>query len=242
MPFFLALEEEILKAEMAGKSIIVQLDANSKLGPDLVPGDRHQQSDNGRLLAQIISRHGLLIGNSLKQCKGLITRKKVTKERIEESTIDFVLLSPDLLKHINTIEVDENREKVLTKLTRTKNGVRKVESDHNPIITKLTINWHEDAKKNRIDLFNLKNNECQEKFKMETSSSWNDGALSSIFDQKEDLNILADRFLKKLDKITFKCFRKIRVTGKRDEEKETLLKTWNSLRARMILKAKLNLK
>ena len=28
MPFFLALEEEIAKAELAGKSLIIQLDAN----------------------------------------------------------------------------------------------------------------------------------------------------------------------------------------------------------------------
>ena len=45
MPFFLALEEEVAKADLAGKSVIIQLDANSKLGPDLVPGDKHQQSD-----------------------------------------------------------------------------------------------------------------------------------------------------------------------------------------------------
>ena len=41
MPFFLALEEEVAKAELAGKSIIIQLDAKSKLGPDLIPGDKH---------------------------------------------------------------------------------------------------------------------------------------------------------------------------------------------------------
>ena len=35
MPFF-ALEEEISKAAMAGKSIIIELDANSKLGPSYI--------------------------------------------------------------------------------------------------------------------------------------------------------------------------------------------------------------
>ena len=34
MPFFVALEEEISKAHMAGKSIIIELDAISKLGPE----------------------------------------------------------------------------------------------------------------------------------------------------------------------------------------------------------------
>ena len=109
LPFFLALEEEVIKSEMAGKSTIIQLDANSKLGPDMVPGDSHPQSENGRLLADIITRHGLIIGNSLKQCKGLITRKKVTKERVEESTIDFILFSADMLDNIEAIEVDEKK-------------------------------------------------------------------------------------------------------------------------------------
>ena len=48
MPFFLALEEEVVKAELAGKSIVIEMDANSKLGPDLIPG--------GRILAEIIER------------------------------------------------------------------------------------------------------------------------------------------------------------------------------------------
>ena len=58
-----------LKAEMAGKSIIIEVDANSKLGPDLIPGNKHQQSDNGRILTGVIKRQNLIIGNSLKQCK-----------------------------------------------------------------------------------------------------------------------------------------------------------------------------
>ena len=41
-PFFLALEEEVVKAELAGKSLIIEMDANSKLGPQLIPGDKHQ--------------------------------------------------------------------------------------------------------------------------------------------------------------------------------------------------------
>ena len=65
MPFFLALEEEVVKAELAGKSILIVMDANSKLGPELIPGDMHSQSLNGKILAAIIARHGLVIGNGM---------------------------------------------------------------------------------------------------------------------------------------------------------------------------------
>ena len=99
----------------------------------------------------------------------------------------------------------KKREKVLTKLTKTKNGVRKVESDHNPIVSQLKLRWNMKPKQKRLEIFNLKNKACQEKFKLETSTVWNNGALSSIFDEKDDLNILANRFMKKLDKIIYNC-------------------------------------
>ena len=39
IPFFNALEEEITKAELAGKSVIIEMDANSKLGANIIKSD-----------------------------------------------------------------------------------------------------------------------------------------------------------------------------------------------------------
>ena len=39
MPFFVALEEEVSKAQMAGKGVIIEVDANSKLGEQYIKGD-----------------------------------------------------------------------------------------------------------------------------------------------------------------------------------------------------------
>ena len=36
-PFFSVLEEEVVRAKVANKSIIIQLDAKSKLGNKLIP-------------------------------------------------------------------------------------------------------------------------------------------------------------------------------------------------------------
>ena len=46
MPFFAALEEEIAKAEMLGKSMIIEMDSNSKLGKEIIPNDPHNQTPN----------------------------------------------------------------------------------------------------------------------------------------------------------------------------------------------------
>ena len=62
-PFFLALETEIEKSELAGVSVIIELDANSKLGKHYIANDPHDMSPNGVLLSAIIERHNLIVGN-----------------------------------------------------------------------------------------------------------------------------------------------------------------------------------
>ena len=238
MPFFNALEEEIVKAELEDKSVIIEMDANSKLGPTIIPGDKHQQSDNGRILAGIIERHGLIVGNALSKCEGLITRRRVTKDTIEESSIDFVLMSAELGNDLDVIVIDEKREHVLTKLVKNKAGVKRVESDHNSIITKFRIQWKNQSEHKRIEIFNLKNKQCQQIFRRETSSYVNNNNLSMIFDEPGDLDNQTKKFLKKLEKVIHKCFKKIRVKEKVDKEKEELYKKWKSLKNRTDEKSK----
>ena len=61
MPFFQKLEEEIVKAQSNLKPVFIQMDANSKLGPEMIAGDPHTQSENGKILAGIISRNALVV-------------------------------------------------------------------------------------------------------------------------------------------------------------------------------------
>ena len=230
IPFFLALEEEVVKAELAGKSIIIELDANAKLGPDFIPGDKHQQSENGRLLANIIERHGLIIGNSLKKCTGLVTRKRVTIDTTEESTIDFIIISEDLVNDVQEIIVDEARNHVLTKIGKNKKVVKVVESDHNPIISKFGIRFRANKAKQKMEIYNLKNKKCQEMFRKETSTIMNNKELSSIFNEAGDINVQAKQFLNKLEDVIHKCFKKIKIKERKDEEKDALFKTWRKLK------------
>ena len=79
-------------AEMQGASLIIEMDSNSKLGPDLIPKDPHKQTSNGKLLAGIIQRHGLIVGNGLNAiCVGNIIRRRVTVKSTEESIIDHII-------------------------------------------------------------------------------------------------------------------------------------------------------
>ena len=107
MPFFAAIEEEIVKAELMGKSVIIQMDSNSKLGPGYIKDDPHYQSPNGKILAGIVDRHGLVVVNGLgDHCVGVITRKRVTKDSTEESVIDHVIISDDLKDDLVSLTID----------------------------------------------------------------------------------------------------------------------------------------
>ena len=226
MPFFLALEEEINKAELEGKSIYIEIDSNSKLGPEWIPGDKHAMSRNGRVLSDIISRHALFVANGSEKCSGLITRKRVTIERTEESSIDLVITSSDMVDDFVSLKVDDERKHVLTKLTRT----LKVESDHNVLVTTFKFDWLKSTKQTKNETYNLKNKQCQAKFFQETNTT---RYLSSSFDDEtEDLETSALRFINRLKKVIQKCFKKIRTTNKSDKKTEELYESWRKLQGK----------
>ena len=79
------------------------------------------------------------MANGLVVCQGTITRKRVTTQRTEESAISFVLISEDLASKIERVVIDEERNNVLTRITKTKNGIVTKESDHNVIKTTLKL-------------------------------------------------------------------------------------------------------
>ena len=62
--FFQTLEEEIVKAKSSEKLVYIQMDANSKLGPAMIKGDPHAQSDSGKTLTAIIKRNALCVVNN----------------------------------------------------------------------------------------------------------------------------------------------------------------------------------
>ena len=64
MQFLKALEEEVIKAKSSDKYIYIQMDGNSKLGPNIIPGDPRSQSEDGKILAAIIQRNALIVMNS----------------------------------------------------------------------------------------------------------------------------------------------------------------------------------
>ena len=59
-------------------------------------------------------------------------------------------------------------------------------------------------------MYNLKNKQCQDKFKEHTNKT----CMSEIFDSKKDLNILTKKILKRVDGCISDCLQKNRTTKK----------------------------
>ena len=212
MPFFRSLEEEIIKATYHGKSVYIQMDANSKLGPDVIAGDPHKQSENGKILHDIIKRNVLTVMNGLRnKCTGRITRRRITSKVKEESIIDFVIVSEDIEDIISEVVIDEDKNHVLTRYTKTKNGTKTKESDHNSIITHIKVKWDQNKNIQKIEVYNLKDPDGMKKFKEMTSKI---GFLSEVFqDENKNVNTTSKRFIKRLGFCISKCFKKVRING-----------------------------
>ena len=138
-----------------------------------------------------------------------------TVQGVEQSVIDFVIVSSDLGKHIEYMHIDDKRINVLTKLTKTtKKQTKRVESDHNVIDTKLNIPWNKKPEES-IEVFNFKDTQSQKDFLKNTEKTKD---LIKIFDSKKSLQVQTKKFLKRLDGFIHKSFKKVRISMKGDKE------------------------
>ena len=176
--------------------MLVVMAANAKLGPRFIPGDLHAMTPNGALLAGITEMHSLIVCNASRKCRDTITRRRQTRDRIEQSVIDILLISSDMKEHFTKMHVDEERKHVLTKNHKSKKGIKIKESDHNVVMADFDCTIVKEKENEKMEFYNLKNKTCQAKFKTYTS---NTNMLSSTVDDKRDIDKVFDRFIKKLE-------------------------------------------
>ena len=227
-PFFIALDQEISNAKIQDKSVYIAMDTNCKLGPEFISKDPHKMSKNGEILADIVERNALIVPNGFNICEGVITRERSTADgRIEKSAIDMVIISDDLEEELVSIKIDEERKYVLNKIAKNKKGeVKKTESDHNIVETELNITWDRSIHKEKIEMYNLKNEIGQAKFKEHTDKTH----MARIFNSDKHLDILTKKFLKRLDGAVIECFKKIRSTTKQSSKLEQLYSKLHELK------------
>ena len=107
--FWLGLEEEILAAKNENCLVIVQMDANAKVGKDTIVNNPNTSPDNnGRHLLELIDRQELKMLNSEQNCVGTITRYRETKNKTEVSVLDYVLVCEGMHQYFMGMQIDED--------------------------------------------------------------------------------------------------------------------------------------
>ena len=205
------IEEQVVRAYLVGCEVLIAEDANAKLGPQVIPGDPHTTSENGKLLLNMINRQNLSIVNASTKCKGgPVTRKREAKGKTEESCIDFVLVSPELSNFLASAFIDKNQIYTLTKYTNTKGNPNVKRSDHFPILATFEIE-EKSSERKREDVFKLRDEAGLAMFKQLTTQN---NKLRACFQGITDVEAGCEQWYKQIDKIIHQCFKKMKITDK----------------------------
>jgi hypothetical protein len=70
--------------------VIVELDANAKVGKEVIKDDPNQMINNEKLMLDVIERQNLHIANSCDLCEGTITRERRVGVKSEKSSIFLI--------------------------------------------------------------------------------------------------------------------------------------------------------
>ena len=150
--FWEEVENEVIAAKENNCMIVLQMDANAKIGKEKLKDDPNEQSNNGRIMLEMVERQGLEIANVLDQCKGLITRERISGNKTEKAVLDYILICERMKEFLENMIVDEERVHVLTKYVNKKTGKKKIVSDHNVMFANITIKFNWLPRRTRNDI------------------------------------------------------------------------------------------
>ena len=144
--FWEDIENEVIAAKDNNCMIVIQMDANAKIGKEILKNDPNEQSNNGKILLEMVERQGLVIANTLDKCKGLITRERKAGDNLERAVLDYLIICEGMKEFLEHMTVDEERIYTLTKYTG-KKSVKKTLSDHNVMIANVTFKFDRQPRK-----------------------------------------------------------------------------------------------
>ena len=230
--FFIELESKIISAKQNEKYICIEFDANSKFGNSIIPGDPNEMSSNGRILFDILKRQNLIIVNATEKCEGVITRYKKTARGVEQSVLDYFVVCSDFYQNILKMTIDDKRQYTLSRFYKYKTRTSTVESDHNVLILQVGLKWNRNIRKERKEIYNVKNISYQKIFNENTS---NNRKLIEVL-QNTDIFQAGAKWIKELKHMISISFKKIRIsnsTPKIDMKMLALLKQRENLKLKI---------
>ena len=75
--FWIELEKEVIRAKDEEVMVVIQMDANAKVGKEFLVNDSNNASENRKIMLGFIERQNLRILNASNKCSGGVTRERV---------------------------------------------------------------------------------------------------------------------------------------------------------------------
>ena len=116
--FYARLEQEVVNAKLFSNMVCIEMDANAKVGSEIIKADPNSRSSNGTLLVELCERNNLIICNATQLCQGVITRQRDTVKGAEKSVIDYLIVCAELFSYLASMTIDEARSFVLTNYSK----------------------------------------------------------------------------------------------------------------------------
>ena len=116
--FYSKLDQEIKNAKLFDCLICLELDANAKIGCEIIKNDPNKISGNGEYFLEFVKNNNLVIGNASDLCEGTITRSRKTVNGHEKSVIDYFVMCQELFLLLKSMKIDESRMFVLTRYSK----------------------------------------------------------------------------------------------------------------------------
>ena len=175
----------------------------------MIPGDPRPQNKNGQLFQEFLTRNSeLTIVNSLPQCTGLITRRRLKDGVVEESILDFFVVCSLVLPYVSHMVIDERKEHVLTNFSAAKMHGKAIDTDHFTEYLDLDLEIKR-QRRSREEILNFKNPESQIVFKKLTSETQQ---FTSCFKKKgQSIALSTEIWKKNIKSVCKKSFKKIRI-------------------------------
>ena len=203
--FWEYLDKEVNNATSNGAGFILQMDGNLWAGKSIIKDDPRDQNHNGKLFENFLKKNSnLTVVNALTLCNGLFTRRRNTKNGVQESVIDFYVVCDRILPLVSSMTIDETGQ---NSLTRYKGKI--VKSDHSRLDLEVDLVFHKEKKHERPNAFNVRNKSCQKKFFEYTSSN---DMFTKCFNSDKHIELKFKTWQSKFQKALYACFKKVRLT------------------------------
>ena len=113
--FWKYLAEEADAAKEQNKGLIIQMDTNSWVGPEIIPNDPNKRNANGKLMKQFLKNNpALTVLNSLGYCDGTVTRRRTSTLGEETSVLDVYIVCQKVLKLVKHMQIDHKEQYILS--------------------------------------------------------------------------------------------------------------------------------